>query len=143
MSSYSKTIVGGILFPKDFLFFGNKLRSRAVWRMEQVKLFKGDYIMFFEASASMVSPLRPAKRNLHHVFFFCDARQVLLAGDFNRGDPTPLCRMPDGRWMASLELPHGHHQYVFLVDGKPVLDPNASGKTRNERNEPVSLIAVS
>jgi hypothetical protein len=45
--------------------------------------------------------------------------------------------------MASLELPHGYHQYVFLVDDKPVLDPKASGKARNERNEPVSLMAVS
>jgi 1,4-alpha-glucan branching enzyme len=94
----------------------------------------------------MASPGRPAKRNLHHVYFFCaapEAREVLLAGDFNRGDPTPMRRMPDGRWMASLELPHGHHQYVFLVDGKHALDPNASGKTRNKRNEPVSLISVS
>jgi hypothetical protein len=39
--------------------------------------------------------------------------------------------------MASVELSHGHHQYVFLVDGKPVPNPNASGKTRHERNEPV------
>ena len=29
-------------------------------------------------------------------------------------------RMPDGRWMASLELSHSHNQYIFLVDGKPV-----------------------
>ena len=102
--------------------------------------------MFFEHSSVIGSALLSAKRNLHHVFFFCDApeaQRVLLAGDFNRGDPTPMRRTPDGRWMASLELPHGHHQYVFLVDGKPVLDPNASGKARNERNEPVSLIAVS
>jgi len=50
--------------------------------------------------------------------------------------------MPDGRWMASLDLTHGYHQYLFLVDGTPALDPNATGKARNERNEPVSLIAV-
>lgn len=45
--------------------------------------------------------------------------------------------------MVSLEISHGYHHYVFLVDGHPVLDPNASGKGLNERNEPVSLIAVS
>jgi 1,4-alpha-glucan branching enzyme len=82
------------------------------------------------------------------VRFFCEARnaaQVCLAGDFNNWNPaaTPMGQMPDGRWFASLELPHGHHQYVFLVDGKPVLDPKALGKTRNELNEPVSLVAVS
>jgi hypothetical protein len=54
-----------------------------------------------------------------------------------------MTRMPDGRWMASLELPHGYHQYLFLVDGKPVLDPAATGKARNEKNETVSLVAIS
>jgi len=54
-----------------------------------------------------------------------------------------MIRKPDGRWMASLELSHGYHQYLFVVDDKPVLDPNAAGKARNERNEPVSLVAIS
>lgn len=89
-----------------------------------------------------------AKRTRHHVDFFCDAPdavQVCLVGDFNEWQPTanPMQRMPDGYWMASLELSHGYHEYVFLVDGKPVLDPNAAGKARNGRNELVSLIAVS
>jgi 1,4-alpha-glucan branching enzyme len=102
--------------------------------------------MFSESSASIAWPRYSAKRNLHHVFFSCDApeaQHVALAGDFNHWRPAPMRRMPDGRWMASLELPHGYHQYVFLVDDKPVLDPKASGKARNERNEPVSLMAVS
>jgi hypothetical protein len=40
-------------------------------------------------------------------------------------------------------LSHGHHQYRFLVDGKPMLDPQAMGIARNEQNEQVSLVAVS
>ncbi|HWY76196.1 MAG TPA: isoamylase early set domain-containing protein [Verrucomicrobiae bacterium] len=89
-----------------------------------------------------------AGRQQHHVTLFCDApgaRNVTLTGDFNGWDPdaNPLRRTPDGRWMAGLELHHGHHQYLFLVDGTPTLDPNASGIARNERNERVSLIAVS
>ena len=54
-----------------------------------------------------------------------------------------MSRTSDGRWIASLELHQGHHQYLFLVDGKPVLDPNANGIVRNDRDERVSLIAVS
>jgi 1,4-alpha-glucan branching enzyme len=89
-----------------------------------------------------------ANRALHHVSFFCDApgaSNVCLVGDFNRWDTaaTPMLRTPDGRWMAGLELPHGHHRYLFVADGKPTLDPNATGIVRNERNERVSLIAVS
>ncbi|MCL4854318.1 MAG: thioredoxin domain-containing protein [Verrucomicrobia bacterium] len=89
-----------------------------------------------------------AKRTRHHVNFFCEApeaKSVRLVGDFNEWDPaaTPMKQMPDGRWMASLELPHGHHRYLFIVDGTPTLDPKASGVARDDRNRPVSLIAVS
>jgi 1,4-alpha-glucan branching enzyme len=89
-----------------------------------------------------------AGRPIHHVDFFCDApaaESVRLVGDFNGWDmaATPMRRMPDGRWMASLEIPHGHHEYLFLVDGVPTLDPNASGVAHDENNEAVSLIAVS
>jgi len=88
------------------------------------------------------------QRTLHHVNFFCDApgaSHVCLVGDFNRWDmaATPMLRTSDGRWMASLELHHGHHRYLFIADGKPMLDPNATGIVRNERNERVSLVAVS
>jgi len=89
-----------------------------------------------------------ARRQRHSVTFFCDApgvENVTLAGDFNGWDPaaTPMHPTPDGRWMATLELHHGHHRYLFLVDGTPTLDPNGIGITRNDRNERVSLIAVS
>ena len=82
------------------------------------------------------------------VDFYCDAHGaslVCLIGDFNGWDAaaTPMRRGPDGRWAVSLQLHHGHHQYVFLVDDEPKLDPHAAGTARNERNEPVSLIAVS
>jgi 1,4-alpha-glucan branching enzyme len=89
-----------------------------------------------------------AKRTRHHVSFCCDAPKaecVRLVGDFNGWDPsaTPMPRMPDGRWMVSLELNHGHHRYVFLVDGQPMLDPKATGITRDDQNTRVSLLAVS
>jgi 1,4-alpha-glucan branching enzyme len=88
-----------------------------------------------------------ASRTLHHVNFFCDApgaAHVCLVGDFNGWDmaATPMHRTLDGCWAVSLELHHGHHQYVFVVDGEPKLAPHA-GIVRNERNEPVSLIAAS
>jgi len=89
-----------------------------------------------------------AKRNLHQADFFChapEAKKVSIVGDFNNWNPnaTPMTRQPDGCWMVSLELRHGYHQYVFLVDGKRVLDPEASGRTRDAQNQPVSLVAIS
>ncbi len=52
-------------------------------------------------------------------------------------------RRVDGSWFLQVQLSHGHHRYQFLVDDKPVLDPRGTGIARNERNERVSLIAVS
>jgi len=100
-------------------------------------------------SGAAIPPRRySASRTRHHVDFFCEApeaERVNLVGDFNGWDlaATPMKRLPDGRWMTSLDLHHGHHRYVFMVDGTARLDPRASGMARNERNERVSLIAVS
>lgn len=82
------------------------------------------------------------------VNFFCTAPQaqsVFLVGDFNQWNPkaAPMKRQPDGNWLTQVTLKHGHHRYLFLVDGAPVLDPRAQGVSRNEKNERVSLLAVS
>ena len=73
------------------------------------------------------------------------AQSVHLVGDFNGWDPTshPMRRRVDGWWFIEVQLRHGHHRYRFLVDGKPVLDPQSTGTARNEQNEQVSLLAVS
>jgi 1,4-alpha-glucan branching enzyme len=87
-----------------------------------------------------------AKRSRHHIDFFCqapEAKQVAISGEFDHWKPEPMQRGPDGYWRIGLELKHGHHQYVFLVDGVATLDPKAQGISRNERNEKVSLVAIS
>lgn len=86
----------------------------------------------------------------HHptkpVNFFCAApraKLVELAGDFNHWQAFAMQRSVDGWWYAQVQLRHGHHQYRFLVDGQPVLDPQATGVARDEHGERTSLIAVS
>ena len=87
-----------------------------------------------------------AKDMLKPVNFYCaapHAQSVEIAGDFNQWKPSPMRPLVDGWWFAQVPLSHGHHQYRFLVDGRPILDPHATGMTRDERNEQASLIAVS
>jgi 1,4-alpha-glucan branching enzyme len=89
-----------------------------------------------------------AKNNLKPVTFICRASaatEVYLVGDFNGWNSVanPMKRQVDGAWRLEILLCHGHHQYRFLVDGKPTLDPIAYGTARNEKNEEVSLLAVS
>src|SRR5215471_7263173 len=85
-----------------------------------------------------------AKRMSKPVNFVCvatSAAEVHLAGDFNgwSGTANPMKRQPDGAWLLQVPLHHGHHQYVFMVDGKAVLDPKAQGVARNQKGEKVSL----
>src|SRR5262245_52254027 len=104
------------------------------------------------SSLNHYRPLRPggysAKKMLKPIPFVCQApgaREVFIVGDFNDWDPSthPLKRQHDGAWRIELSLCHGHHHYLFLIDGKPALDPRAQGIARNEQNEKVSLVAVS
>src|SRR5437764_9724464 len=96
------------------------------------------------------SPLNnySAKKMAKPVNFTCqaaNAKRVSLIGDFNdwHPDATLMKRQPDGAWTVQIQMSHGHHHYQFLVDGKPTLDPRAQGVARNEKNEKVSLLAVS
>lgn len=89
-----------------------------------------------------------AKNSLRPTNFMClapHATHVSVIGDFNKWSPNanPMKRQPDGGWAAQVPLTHGHHRYVFLVDGVRTLDPRAQGVARDENNERVSLIAVS
>ena len=89
-----------------------------------------------------------AKAHLKPINFYCEAphaTQVFISGDFNDWNPAshPMEKQFDGTWFSQVQLNHGHHHYLFVIDGKPTLDPRAQGIGRNELNEKVSLIAVS
>jgi 1,4-alpha-glucan branching enzyme len=80
-------------------------------------------------------------------FYFAkpDARAVSLIGDFNNWNPNslPMQRRVDGWWFIQVPLTHGHHQYLFLVDGSPTLDPKATGTVHVDGFPKASVIAVS
>lgn len=90
-----------------------------------------------------------AKRMAKPVNFYChtapNIKSVRLVGSFNDWDITslPMQRQPHGWWSAQVPLTHGHHQYVFLVDGEPKPDPHADRLVRVDTYGEVSLIAVS
>src|ERR1044071_9065517 len=87
-------------------------------------------------NATFVEP--SVSRMLKPINFYCsapDAESVHLMGDFNGWNPAshPMQHRFDGWWFLQVSLTHGHHQYLFVVDGTPTLDPHASGTTRNHR----------
>lgn len=49
------------------------------------------------------------------------AKEVYLAGSFNKWQPTGQKMTgpdSDGYYSATVKLPHGQHEYKFVVDGK-------------------------
>jgi 1,4-alpha-glucan branching enzyme len=73
------------------------------------------------------------------VNFFChapEARAVAIVGDFNDWNPAghAMRQGPDGGWHAQVPLHHGHQRYVFVIDGRPTLDPKAQGVARSATN---------
>ncbi|MDE1976556.1 MAG: hypothetical protein KGL04_10615 [Elusimicrobia bacterium] len=62
------------------------------------------------------------------------AKSVSVIGEFNawKGGTFVLNRKGRGWWEASLALPAGRYHYLFLVDGKPMLDPNNSASDETD-----------
>lgn len=81
-----------------------------------------------------VSPLRPTEKAGEVVFHFelhaPGADKVELLGTFNNwksGDIVLQGPDASGHWTASVELPEGRHEYIFLVDGERwVTDPKGA-----------------
>jgi hypothetical protein len=57
-----------------------------------------------------------------------EASEVCLVGGFNRWSVcrTPLVRDHHGRWQATVALPPGRHEYMYVVDGEWLTDPEAN-----------------
>jgi 1,4-alpha-glucan branching enzyme len=98
-----------------------------------------------ENTSSACWPVGRMAKPINFYYNAPNAQAVYLVGDFNRWNSTthPMGRRALGWWFLQVPLTHGHHQYCFLVDGKLTLDPSAMGVAHNERNEEVSLVAVS
>jgi len=63
------------------------------------------------------------------VLFAPDAEEVAVAGSFNGWDAgdVRLERTDDGLFHAVIHLPHGRHEYMFVLDGQRwVTDPTAA-----------------
>ena len=54
-----------------------------------------------------------------------EAQAVFVAGTFNewKPDATPLVGDKAGNWRGSLNLPPGHHEYKFVIDGEWCCEP--------------------
>jgi 1,4-alpha-glucan branching enzyme len=73
------------------------------------------------------------------------ARQVFVAGSFNNWQPeqTPLVAAGNGRWTGDLKVAPGRYEYLFVVDGQWLPDPNAKQTVENPFGGRNSVLTVS
>jgi 1,4-alpha-glucan branching enzyme len=73
------------------------------------------------------------------------AKQVAVAGDFNDWKPerSPLVQIGNGRWVGDLLVKPGRHEYLFVVDGQWLPDPNAKENVQNPYGGKNSVLIVS
>ena len=72
------------------------------------------------------------------------ARQVYVAGSFNgwKPDTTPLLALGNGRWKGDLKLGPGRYEYLFVVDGQWLPDPNAKEAVLNPYGGTNSVLVI-
>ena len=77
--------------------------------------------------------LTPVNRMTLFAFQAAAAREVSLAGDFNRWDTKagPMRKGPDGVWHLSVALKPGRYEYRFFADEVWCDDPAAQQKAAN------------
>jgi hypothetical protein len=73
------------------------------------------------------------------------AKHVFVAGSFNGWKPekTPLIQKSNGRWVGDLDVNPGRHEYLFVVDGQWLPDPNAKESVQNPFGGRNSILTVS
>jgi 1,4-alpha-glucan branching enzyme len=74
-----------------------------------------------------------------------DAKKVYVAGSFNEWKPekTPLVPAGNGRWVGDVAVQPGRHEYLFVVDGQWLPDPNAKETVQNPFGGRNSVLLVS
>src|ERR1039458_4109920 len=73
------------------------------------------------------------------------ASQVFVAGSFNdwQTEQNPLAAAGNGRWAGDLKVSPGRHEYLFVVDGQWLPDPNAKESVANPFGGRNSVLMVS
>ena len=74
-----------------------------------------------------------------------EAKEVYVAGSFNGWVPqkSPLSPTGNGSWVGDLAVGPGRYEYLFVVDGQWLPDPNARETVDNPFGGKNSVLVVS
>jgi 1,4-alpha-glucan branching enzyme len=98
-------------------------------------------------SGSALQPARTAAQTSRILLEFVKpgAKTVCVAGSFNEWQPeqAPLLAVGNGRWVGDLNVNPGRYEYLFVVDGQWLPDPNAKETVQNPYGGRNSVVTVS
>lgn len=122
---------------RDYMSLATEILERA-WKTESLD----EEVRSAHGKKHVPGPQRVAGGVLFQ-HFAPQAREVLLAGDFNQWVGIPLIRRnADGLWQRIISLRQGGYRYKFLVDGEWILDPQAGREKINSYGRRDSYIEV-
>lgn len=95
-------------------------------------------------AATNVASAKTAKKRINFNLRAPDAQEVSLAGSFNEWDPAIRQLKCDkkGVWRTWLNLPPGHHEYLFIVNGHWLEDPDCKNREANPYGSFNSVVRV-
>lgn len=64
------------------------------------------------------------KRNIGFQYRNSNAKKVEIIGDFTDWEPRPLLKGDNHTWKIAIQITPGEYAYNFIVNGKPIIDPN-------------------
>lgn len=94
-----------------------------------------------ETKSTLTKPASPISLEL----LKSEAKEVYVAGSFNGWIPakSPLSHAGNGRWVGNLAIGPGRYEYLFVVDGQWLPDPNAKESVDNPFGGKNSILLVS
>ena len=90
------------------------------------------------------TPSKPSKKRINFNLDAPEAQEVILSGTFNEWDPAARSLKCDkkGIWRTWLNLPPGHHEYRYIVNGQWQEDPNCKDRQANPFGSFNSVVEV-
>ncbi|MCB4790954.1 MAG: glycogen-binding domain-containing protein [Elusimicrobia bacterium] len=86
------------------------------------------------ASNPETAPAKPASsvstRNIRFTLRHSKAKKAEIIGEFNSWVPQPMKKSDANTWLIDIAIQPGEYAYNFVIDGRPMRDPN-NPKTSN------------
>lgn len=85
----------------------------------------------------------PVQTKIRLEFSKPGAQSVAIAGSFNSWQPEQASTTGNGGWVKELAIAPGRYEYMFVVDGQWMADPNAKEFAPNPFGGQNSVLVIS